>query len=94
MLDGILANAEPAASRMLDALAPLLRAHASGATADLAPEHDLHADLGLDIIALAELAVAIEEEFGIDVDATDLAACRTIRALGTFVADRTDQNAF
>ena len=48
----------------------LLFAHAPGATsAGLA--HDLtlelRSDLGLDLIALAELAVAIEDAFGIEV---------------------------
>ena len=49
---------------------------------------ELRSDLGFDLIALAELAVAIEDAFGIAVDMTDLDACRTVRALQELVAAR------
>ena len=75
-------------------LALLVRAHAPGVTSDGlatgAPDADLELrnDLGFDLIALAELAVAIEDAFGIAVDMTDLDACRTVRDLQELVAAR------
>ena len=49
---------------------------------------ELRGDLGFDLIALAELAIAIEDAFGIAVDMTDLDACRTVRDLQELVAAR------
>jgi acyl carrier protein len=63
----------------------LVRAHAPAITsAGLASEMpdadlELRSDLGFDLIALAELAIAIEDAFGIAVDMMDLDACRTVR---------------
>ena len=70
----------------------LVRAHAPAATtagveafdADL----ELQGDLGFDLIALAELAIAIEDAFGIALDMADLDACRTVRDLQELVAAR------
>jgi acyl carrier protein len=45
----------------------------------------LRSDLGFDLIALAELAIAIGDAFGIAVEIADLDACRTVgdlQALG------------
>lgn len=70
----------------------LVRAHAPAATsAGLASEMlevdlELRSDLGFDLIALAELAIAIEDAFGIAVDLTDLDACRTVRDLQELIA--------
>jgi acyl carrier protein len=77
-------------------LAQLLRAHAPAMTlagpgsalAALGPDMELRGDLGFDEIALAELAVAVEDAFGIDLDTDDLAACRTIRDLHAALAAR------
>jgi acyl carrier protein len=70
----------------------LVRAHAPAATsAGLASEAldvelGLRADLGFDLIALAELALAIEDAFGIAIEMADLAGCRTVRDLRELVA--------
>ena len=72
----------------------LVRAHTPAATpAELATEMldadlDLRSDLGFDLIALAELALAIEDAFGIEIEMADLDACRTVRDLQEFVAAR------
>ena len=72
----------------------LVRAHAPAATsARLASEAldadlELRSDLGFDLIALAELALAIEDAFGIAVEMADLAGCRTIGDLQELVAAR------
>ena len=47
---------------------------------------ELRSDLGFDLIALAELAIAIEDAFGIEIEMTDLDACRTVRDLQGLVA--------
>ena len=72
----------------------LVRAHAPAATSTrLASEAleanlELRSDLGFDLIALAELAVAIEDAFGIAVEVVDLDGCRTVRDLQELVAAR------
>ena len=75
-------------------LMSLVRAHGPAATsAGLASEVldanlELRSDLGFDLIALAELAVAIEDAFGIELDMTDLDACRTILDLQALITAR------
>ena len=70
----------------------LLRAHAPAATSTglaseaLDADLELRSDLGFDLIALAELAVAIEDAFGIAVEIADLDACRTVMDLQELVA--------
>jgi acyl carrier protein len=72
----------------------LVRAHAPAATsAELASEVldadlELRNDLGFDLIALAELAVAVEDAFGIAVSMTDLDTCQTVTDLQELVAAR------
>jgi acyl carrier protein len=72
----------------------LVRAHAPAATsaglASEALEADLEfrSDLGFDLIALAELALAIEDTFGIEIEMADLDACRTVKDLQELVAAR------
>ena len=72
----------------------LVHAHAPAATtAGLASEVfdanlELRNDLGFDLIALAELAIAIEDAFGIAVEMADLEACRTVQDLQELVAAR------
>jgi acyl carrier protein len=72
----------------------LVRAHAPAATSTgLASEVldanlELQNDLGFDLIALAELAIAIEDAFGIAVEMADLEACRTVRDLQELIAAR------
>jgi acyl carrier protein len=72
----------------------LVRAHAPAATsAGLASgaldgDLELRSDLGFDLIALAELAIAIEDAFGIEIGMTDLDARRTVRHLQELVAAR------
>jgi acyl carrier protein len=69
----------------------LVRVHAPAATsaglasALLDADLELRSDLGFDLIALAELAIAIEDAFGIMVDMTDLDACRTVGGLQNLV---------
>ena len=71
-----------------------MRAHAPAATsAGLASEVldanlALRSDLGFDLIALAELAIAIGDAFGIAVEIADLDACRTAGDLQQLVAAR------
>lgn len=73
-------------------LARLVCAHAPAATsagpAIDDPDLSLRDDLGFDLIALAELAVAIEDAFDIDIDLADLGACRTVGDLQELVAAR------
>jgi acyl carrier protein len=72
----------------------LVRAHAPAATsAGLASEAvdvelELRADLGFDLIALAELALAIEEAFGTAIEMAGLAGCRTVRDVQELIAAR------
>ena len=72
----------------------LVHAHAPAATsAGLASEVldadlELRRDLGFDMIALAELALAIGDAFGVDIALADLEACQTVRALQELVAAR------
>jgi acyl carrier protein len=76
------------------ALMHLVRAHAPAVTsAGLASDTldanlELRSDLGFDLIALAELAIAIEDAFGIEVAITDLDGCQTVDDLQTLVATR------
>ena len=70
----------------------LMRAHAPAITSAgwtseaLDAALELRSDLGFDLIALAELAIAIEDAFGIEIEMTDLDACRTVRDLQGLVA--------
>ena len=70
----------------------LVHAHAPAATSAgwtsdvLDADLEFRNDLGFDRIALAELAIAIEDAFGIAVEMTDLDACRTVRDLQGLVA--------
>ena len=70
----------------------LVRAHAPAATTAGVEAFDmdleLQGDLGFDQIALAELAIAIEDAFGIALDMADLDACRTVLDLQELVAAR------
>jgi acyl carrier protein len=76
------------------ALMRLVCAHAPAATsaglasAALNADLELWNDLGFDLIALAELALAIEDAFGIAVDMTDLDGCQTVGDLVELVAAR------
>ena len=74
------------------ALALLLHAHAPAATSAGSaiddPSLSLRDNLGFDLIALAELAVAIEDAFDIDIDLADLDDCRTVGDLRELVATR------
>jgi len=75
-------------------LTQLLRAHAPAMTsagpgsalAALGPDLGLRGDLGFDVIALAELAVAIEDAFGLDIGSATMAACETVRDLAALIA--------
>ena len=75
-------------------LTRLLRAHAPAVTsAGLASETldrnlELRSDLGFDLVALAELAVAIEHAFGIGIEMADLDSCRTVGDVQALVAAR------
>ena len=76
------------------ALSALVLAHAPAATSaglavgTLDPGTDLRSGLGFDLIALAELALALEDAFGIEVTMADLDGCRTVRDLEELVAAR------
>ena len=71
------------------ALALLLHAHAPATTlagsAIDDPRLSLRDDLGFDLIALAEFAVAIEDAFDLDID---LDECRKVGDLQRLVAGR------
>jgi acyl carrier protein len=73
-------------------LVQLVRAHAPAATSRTLDVFDasleLRADLGFDLMALAELAIVLEDAFGVAVDLADLDRCRTLGALKTFLAAR------
>ena len=75
-------------------LLSLVRAHAPAATSGgLASDTrdaglELRSDLGFDLIALAELAIAIEDALGIGIDLVDLDRCRTIGDLQALMAAR------
>jgi len=70
----------------------LVCAHAPAATSSWLASDALDAglalrrDLGFDPIALDELAVAIEDAFGIEVSMSDLNGCRTLRDLQALLA--------
>jgi acyl carrier protein len=72
----------------------LVRAHAPAATSAgwaseaLDADLELRNDLGFDLIALAELVLAIEDAFGIAIGMTDLGKCWTVRDLQKLVAAR------
>ena len=72
----------------------LVRAHAPAATSAaltseaLNADSELRGDLGFDLIALAELAVAVEDAFGLALDVAHLDECRTVRGLQELVAAR------
>ena len=72
----------------------LVRAHAPAATSAgsasevLDANLALRSDLGFDLIALAELAVAVEDTFGVAVEMADLDACRTVGDLQRLVTAR------
>jgi acyl carrier protein len=72
----------------------LLRAHAPAATSSVlagdafGAKLELQADLGFDLVALAELAIAIEDAFGIAIQLADLDGCRTVGDLEALVAAR------
>lgn len=70
----------------------LVLAHAPAATSAGVEAFDgdleLRSDLGFDLIALAELAVAIEDAFGIDVEMADMDGCRTVGGLLELIAAR------
>jgi acyl carrier protein len=72
-------------------LVRLVRAHAPAATSSglasdlLDADLELRSELGFDLMALAELAVAIEDAFGIAIEMTGLDGCRTIRDLQELV---------
>ncbi len=53
--------------------------------ADLAPDHRLVEDLGLDSVALLDLAMGLESRLGRAVDEADLAGLRTIADLTAFL---------
>jgi acyl carrier protein len=67
----------------------LVRAHAPAATSSasdlLDADLELRSELGFGLTALAELAVAIEDAFGIAIEMTELDGCRTIRDLQELV---------
>ena len=75
-------------------LVRLVRTHAPAVTsAGLAGETldrnlELWSDLEFDLVALAELAVAIEDAFGIAIEMADLDSCRTVGDLQALVAAR------
>ena len=73
-------------------LVRLVRAHApasAGWTGEaLEADLELRSDLGFDLIALAELALAIEDAFGIEIEMTDLGGFRTVADLKRLIATR------
>jgi acyl carrier protein len=73
-------------------LVDLVRAHAPAATSGTLDAFDasleLRADVGFDLIALAELAVVLEDAFGIAIDLTDLERCRTLGDLKALLVAR------
>lgn len=83
---------------ILQRLVPLLCIDASAQVgADLQAEPgdpallqlDLRADVGLDAIALAELLVAIEEEFDIAIEGAEIDGCLLLRDLVRLIQIRT-----
>lgn len=55
------------------------------APADLAGEHRLAEDIGLDSVALLDLAMGLESRLGRAVDEADLAGLRTVADLAAFL---------
>jgi len=49
---------------------------------------ELWSDLEFDLVQLAELAVAVEDAFGIGIEMADLDSCRTVGDLQALVAAR------
>ena len=81
-------------SDQIPALMLLVHAHAPAATSvglageALGRDLELRTDLGFDLIALAELAVAIEDAFDVEIETADLERCSTVGDLQTLIAAR------
>ena len=56
-------------------------------------ETDLFASAGLDSLGLVELLLGLEEEFGVDIEASDLEldSFRSISAIATFVCSKLER---
>ena len=58
---------------------------------DITEDTSFKDDLGLDSLDLFELAMAIEEEFGVKIKGTELASVKTFGLLYDFVFDRMEK---
>ena len=72
---------------LVRALAPAATS-AGPANDTLDADLELRTDLGFDLIALAELAIAIEDAYGIGIEGADLGGCRTVGDHQALVAAR------
>ncbi len=61
--------------------------------ADLVPEASLLDDLGADSLAVVELVMALEEEFGIEVPDDDVENIRTIQDIVQYVESKAEARA-
>lgn len=57
--------------------------------AEISPEADLQNDLGIDSLAMLEVAVQAEDALGVRVDDGDLAGLRTVNDAANYLQDRT-----
>jgi acyl carrier protein len=55
---------------------------------DLVPEANLIDDLGADSLDVVELAMAVEEEFGLEVPDDDLENIRTVKDIVDYIRDQ------
>jgi acyl carrier protein len=70
-------------------LTDILSRVSSVASADISPEADPQNDLGIDSLAMLEVAVQAEDALGIRVDDGDLAGLRTVSDAANYLQDRT-----
>lgn len=62
----------------LERIQTLVHTHFGNDIADIKPEADIIADLGLDSLDTVEFVMAAEEEFGIEISDEDAEKCLTI----------------
>lgn len=83
--DRVDTTTRPPVAPGLDRLVPLLRRAAANGDAPIGPETDLQGDLGLDSLGRVELAVLLQEEFGVDVPDEQIVGVRTVKEIAALL---------
>jgi acyl carrier protein len=74
--------------QLVERVHAMIGEHLGVDAADLVPEADLLDDLGADSLDVVELAMALEEEFSLEVPDEDLENIRTVRDIIEYVRAR------